>query len=45
MATDMVGGFDAWKVAGLPVRALDESRSEGRGDLPGMGPPELLLGP
>jgi len=42
--TDMVGGFDAWKAAGLPVRSLDESRDEGRGELPGMGAPEPLIG-
>ena len=38
-ATDMVGGFDAWKAAGLPVRPADDRKS-GPGELPGMGPPE-----
>jgi MFS family permease len=40
-ATDMVGGFDAWKSAGLPVRVLDEDRPAREG-LPGMGAPEPL---
>jgi rhodanese-related sulfurtransferase len=44
-ATDMIGGFDAWKGAGLPVRPLDESRDAGRSELPGMGAPEPLVGP
>ena len=39
-ATDMVGGFDAWKSAGLPVRPLEEDRDLGREELPGMGAPE-----
>jgi rhodanese-related sulfurtransferase len=38
-ATDIVGGFVAWKASGLPVRpASDPEPSE----LPGMGPPEPL---
>ena len=40
-ATDMVGGFEAWKASGLPVRDLDDHPGE-RDDLPGMGPPEPL---
>jgi MFS family permease len=40
-ATDMVGGFEAWKASGLPVRDLDEREAE-RGELAGMGPPESL---
>jgi MFS family permease len=40
-ATDMVGGFDAWKAAGLPVRVLNEDRPAREG-LPGMGAPEPL---
>ena len=40
-ATDMVGGFEAWKASGLPVRDLDDHAGE-RDDLPGMGPPEPL---
>jgi MFS family permease len=35
-ATDLIGGFDAWKASGLPVCAPAERRSE----LPGMGPPD-----
>lgn len=38
-ATDMVGGFDSWKEAGLPVRALPDREPE-PDELPGMGPPE-----
>jgi MFS family permease len=41
-ATDVVGGFDAWKAAGLPVRELAENRSRGQDELPGMGAPEPL---
>jgi MFS family permease/rhodanese-related sulfurtransferase len=37
-ATDLVGGFNAWKVAGLPVRPVQEP--EGNGRLPGMGEAE-----
>ena len=37
-ATDLIGGFNAWKLAGLPVRAARES--EGGRRLPGMGEPE-----
>jgi MFS family permease len=40
-ATDIVGGFDAWKAAGLPVRVLGEDRRAGP-ELPGMGAPEPL---
>ncbi|TMJ95574.1 MAG: MFS transporter [Actinobacteria bacterium] len=40
-ATDMVGGFRAWREAGLPVvRARD--RHARPGELPGMGAPEPL---
>ncbi|HWM14233.1 MAG TPA: MFS transporter [Gaiellaceae bacterium] len=39
-ATDLVGGFDAWRAAGLPVfPARTEDRSDPLG-LAGMGPPE-----
>jgi rhodanese-related sulfurtransferase len=38
-ATDMIGGFEAWKAAGLPVRP-GEDRDLGPGELAGMGPPE-----
>ena len=38
-ATDIVGGFDAWKSDGLPVREFaDSDESEPQG-LPGMGLP------
>jgi rhodanese-related sulfurtransferase len=37
--TDMIGGFAAWKAAGLPVRPAPPPDS---GRLPGMGPPEPL---
>jgi rhodanese-related sulfurtransferase len=39
-ATDMIGGFDAWKAAGLPVRAPVEEQDPGPDELPGMGSPE-----
>jgi MFS family permease len=39
-ATDIVGGFDGWKAAGLPVRSLDEEHRPGGSELPGMGGPE-----
>jgi rhodanese-related sulfurtransferase len=42
-ATDMVGGFEAWKAAGLPVRPLDDDRDRGREELPGMGGPEPFV--
>lgn len=40
-ATDIVGGFEAWKAHGLTVRGLDERRTASA-VLPGMGPPEPL---
>jgi rhodanese-related sulfurtransferase len=36
-AADVVGGFAAWREAGLPVAFLDETGRESDG-LPGMGP-------
>lgn len=39
-ATDLIGGFEAWKAAGLPVRLLTDDRDPGPGELAGMGPPE-----
>ena len=39
-ATDMIGGFEAWKGAGLPVRLLVEEHDPGPDELPGMGAPE-----
>jgi hypothetical protein len=38
-ATDLNGGFAAWKAAGLPVRNLEE-RSIDPQARPGLGPPE-----
>ena len=35
-ATDLIGGFTAWKASGFPVRQAMRDRSE----LPGLGPPE-----
>jgi MFS family permease len=40
-ATDIVGGFEAWRAAGLPVRTLAE-REPPPDEIPGMGPPEPL---
>jgi MFS family permease len=37
-ATDLVGGFTAWKAEGLPIRAASEAVA----GLPGMGAPEPL---
>jgi rhodanese-related sulfurtransferase len=39
-ATDMIGGFNAWRAAGLPVRPLTDDRDQDPAELPGMGPPE-----
>ena len=36
-AADVVGGFAAWREAGLPTEAAPPRRPEG--ELPGMGPP------
>jgi MFS family permease len=41
-ATDLVGGFEAWKSAGLPVRELADCDEPDAHDLPGMGPPAQL---
>jgi rhodanese-related sulfurtransferase len=35
-ATDVVGGFEAWKARGLPVHPAPEVAD----DMPGMGPPD-----
>jgi MFS family permease len=39
-ATDMIGGFEAWKAAGLPVRPLALKQDPTPNELPGMGSPE-----
>jgi rhodanese-related sulfurtransferase len=40
-ATDLVGGYRAWRAAGLPVAPPNEARSSTRaGGLQGMGPPD-----
>jgi hypothetical protein len=39
-ATDLVGGFSAWKAAGLPAHPAPEP--EAADELPGMGAPEPL---
>jgi MFS family permease len=39
-ATDIIGGFEAWKARGLPVSDLTGREEPGEGELPGMGPPE-----
>jgi rhodanese-related sulfurtransferase len=39
LATDVVGGFDAWRAAGLPVRELTDDDEPALSELPGMGKP------
>jgi MFS family permease len=39
-ATDVIGGFTAWKAAGLPVRVPAEDAPSDPALLPGMGSPE-----
>jgi rhodanese-related sulfurtransferase len=39
-ATDMIGGFEAWRAAGLPTQAPTPVHIP-PGELPGMGAPEL----
>ena len=36
-ATDMIGGFEAWKEKGLPVRPAPDAQEEAA---PGLGPPD-----
>ena len=38
-ATDIVGGYEGWKAAGLPTRDVGEGDEAANGELPGMGPP------
>jgi MFS family permease len=42
-ATDIVGGYEGWKAAGLPTREVAEADEPADGQLPGMGPPARLL--
>ena len=39
-ATDLIGGFSAWKAEGLPVR--ERPSRDSQSELPGMGLPEPL---
>jgi MFS family permease len=38
-ATDIVGGYEGWKAAGLPTREIRDRDELADGQLPGMGPP------
>jgi 3-mercaptopyruvate sulfurtransferase SseA len=38
-ATDIVGGYQGWKAAGLPTRAVGVADEVAGGELPGMGGP------
>jgi MFS family permease/rhodanese-related sulfurtransferase len=38
-ATDILGGYQGWKAAGLPTREAGEADEAADGQLPGMGPP------
>jgi MFS family permease len=38
-ATDIVGGYEGWKAAGLPTREAGMADEIGNGELPGMGGP------
>jgi rhodanese-related sulfurtransferase len=38
-AGDVLGGFDAWRESGLPVRSVTQDGHR-VGELPGMGPPD-----
>jgi rhodanese-related sulfurtransferase len=40
-ACDVIGGFEAWRAAGLPVRLADDAPLAD-GELPGMRPPAPL---
>ena len=44
-AGDVIGGFEAWQAAGLPVAAVPLGRLEADGALPGMGRPDGQPGP
>jgi rhodanese-related sulfurtransferase len=38
-ATDIVGGYESWKAAGLPTREAGVADETANGELPGMGGP------
>jgi MFS family permease len=38
-ATDIVGGYEGWKAAALPTRAVGAADETANGELPGMGAP------
>ena len=38
-ATDMVGGYEGWKAAALPTRAVGAADETANGELPGIGAP------
>jgi MFS family permease len=38
-STDIVGGYEGWKAAGLPTMEAGEDDEAAGGQLPGMGPP------
>jgi 3-mercaptopyruvate sulfurtransferase SseA len=40
-ATDIVGGYEGWKAAGLPTREVCAADEAANGVLPGMGPAVL----
>jgi rhodanese-related sulfurtransferase len=41
-ATDIVGGYEGWKAAGLPTREAGVTDEMVNGELPGMGGPALV---
>lgn len=38
-ATDIIGGYEGWKAAGLPTRDVGVADEPANGELPGMGGP------
>jgi MFS family permease len=43
-ATDIVGGYEGWREAGLPTREVGHDDEAGDDQLPGMGPPARVQG-
>jgi len=43
-ATDIIGGYEGWKAAGLPTREVGVADEAANGELPGMGPPAQSAG-